>query len=146
MITIQQDKHFVVSAADGTEHWATKYIGEAYEWGVNDCWMFCRRVWEIEFGFVVPILSINNSSLRTITRVMANDGERLNWTKESSPREGDAVLLAHSRFPSHIGIWVDADGGGVLHCQDEDGVIFNSRQALLRAGWIELQFFRRKQL
>ena len=127
-----------------TTHWAAQYIGEAYERGSNDCWAFCRRVWAEHFGMEVPVVSVDGSSLRAITRAFSHHPERMLWNAVEYPVEGDAVLLSHSRFPSHVGIWIDADGGGVLHCQDPMGVIFSSRAALQRGGWGRLQFYRRQ--
>ena len=125
------------------QHWAAQYIGEPYVPQENDCWAFCRRVWHTHFGLDVPVVAVNGTNLRAITRAFSYHPERDLWQPVESPIEGDAVLMAHSRFPSHVGIWVDADGGGVLHCQDPLGVIFSRRDALARAGWARLQFYRR---
>lgn len=124
-------------------HWATQYIGQPYVPQTNDCWAFCRRVWAEQFGLVVPVVTVNGSNLRAITRAFSYHEERALWQPVDVPVEGDAVLLAHTRFPSHVGIWIEVDGGGVLHCQDPLGVIFSRRDALARAGWSRLQFYRR---
>ena len=124
-------------------HWAEQYIGEPYEPQANDCWAFCRRVWHVHFGFDVPVVTVAGTNLRAITRAFSYHEERDQWQPVDVPAEGDAVLLAHSKYPSHVGIWIDADGGGVLHCQDPMGVVFSSRAALQRAGWARLQFYRR---
>lgn len=127
----------------GRKHWASDYIGDPYDAQTHDCWAFCRRVWAEQFNLAVPVVSVSAHSLRAITRAFSRHAERDLWTPVDTPQEGDAVLLAHSRYPSHIGIWVDADGGGVLHCQHPMGVVFSRRDALARAGWARLQFYRR---
>lgn len=124
-------------------HWAEQYIGDAYDPQTHDCWAFCRRVWAEQFALTVPVVTVNGSNLRAITRAFSHHEERALWAAVEVPQEGDAVLLAHSKYPSHVGIWVTADGGGVLHCQDPMGVVFSSRSALARAGWARLQFYRR---
>ena len=125
-------------------HWASDYIGLPYVPQQRDCWAFCRTVWSERFGLDVPVVEVNGYTLRSITRAFSHHPERALWNAVEYPREGDAVLLAHTRFPSHVGIWLDADGGGVLHCQDPLGVIFSRRDALERAGWARLQFYRRQ--
>ena len=124
-------------------HWATAYIGEPYVPQANDCWAFCRRVWAERFGLEVPAVALEVNNLRSITRAISRHPERLLWAPVEYPREGDAVLMAHNRYPCHVGLWVDADGGGVLHCVERSGVVFSNPQALERAGWARLQFYRR---
>ena len=124
-------------------HWAEQYIGDAYDAQTHDCWAFCRRVWSEQFGMTVPVVTVSAHNLRAITRAFSRHEERALWAAVEVPQEGDAVLLAHSTYASHIGIWVTADGGGVLHCQHPSGVVFSSRAALARAGWARLQFYRR---
>ena len=126
-----------------TTHWASDYIGQPYVRGEADCWAFCRRVWAERFGLEVPAVEVNGSNLRAITRAISHHPERLLWNPVEIPAEGDAVLMAHNRFPSHVGIWIEADGGGVLHCADPQGVIFTTRAQLAAAGWQALRYYRR---
>lgn len=51
-------------------------------------------------------------------------------------------LAAHARHPSHVGVWVDVDGGGVLHCINGAGVVFQPIKALKAGGWGHLEFYR----
>ena len=125
-------------------HWAEQYIGDAYDPQTHDCWAFCRRVWAEQFALAVPVVTVNGSNLRAITRAFSHHPERNLWQAVDVPQEGDAVLLAHTKYPSHVGIWVEADGGGVLHCQDGPGVVFTTRAALARMGWGRLQYYRRQ--
>jgi len=125
-------------------HWATSYIGEGYVPQHNDCWAFCRRVWQERFGIDVPVVSADVHSMVAVSHAFQRHAERVHWFEVESPREGDAALMSHCRFPSHVGIWIDVDGGGVLHCQYGIGVVFSSRAALSRSGWGRVQFYRRE--
>lgn len=124
-------------------HWAAAYIGEPWVPHDNDCWSFCRRVWRERFGFVVPVVDVDPLRTLAVAHALVHHGERANWIEVDTPEEGDAVLMAHNRHPLHVGRWVAADGGGVLHCDQNSGVVFNTRAALARNGWARLQFFRR---
>lgn len=124
-------------------HWAAHYIGEAYDRQENHCWSFCRRVWHDRFGFDVPAVPDDIGALRAVAQAFRDHDERRLWTAVEVPAEGDAVLMAHSRYPTHVGIWVDADGGGVLHCQEGCGVVFSSRASLAKNGWGRVEFYRR---
>ena len=103
-------------------HWAFDYIGQPWVAGDHDCRGFFRR------------------GLAGGRRQFA--GERANWVPVARPQEGDAVLLAHARHPSHVGLWVDADHGGVLHCVQGAGVVFQSLKSLKAMGWNHLEFYR----
>lgn len=128
-----------------TAHWASAYIGEDWVRGVNDCWGFCRRVWLEQFGLAVPIIDVDTENALMVAQAFRDHTERARWYEIIEPREGDAVLMAHYRYASHVGIWIDADGGGVLHCEKGAGVVFSTRQALARAGWRGLRFYRREE-
>lgn len=124
-------------------HWALAYIGEPWVAHSNDCWAFCRRVWAERFGLAVPIIEVDASRLATVAHAFRDNEERGRWQQVADPREGDAVLMAHCRHPSHIGIWIEADGGGVLHCIKGPGVVFMTPVAAARAGWSRMEFYRR---
>ena len=100
-------------------------------------------MWAEQFALAVPAVEVSGTNLRAITRAFSYHAERALWQPVEQPAEGDAVLLAHNKYPSHVGIWVEVDGGGVLHCQAPMGVVFSRRDALARAGWARLQFYRR---
>jgi len=122
-------------------HWAASYIGRAWVTREHDCWAFFREIQRVHFGRDVPAFDVDSLSLLACARAMAANPERQRWIATSTPIEGDAVLLAHSRHPSHIGVWLDVDGGGVLHCIEGAGVVFQSRASLAACGWGHLEFY-----
>lgn len=123
-------------------HWAFDYIGQPWVHGEHDCWGFVRRVQFERFGRVVPAFDVDAYNRMACARAVVANPERSNWILVAVPEEGDCVLLAHARHPSHVGLWVDADGGGVLHCLRGDGVVFQSIKALKASGWGHLEFYR----
>lgn len=128
-----------------TAHWAEQYIGQTWEAGTYDCWAFFRAVQRQQFGRHVPLVSVDATSLRDVAEAFRDHPERGAWHEVETPAEGDAVLMAHARYPSHVGVWVAVDGGGVLHCQKGCGVVFSSPQALRRAGWGHVRYYRREE-
>ncbi len=122
-------------------HWATTYIGDDWISGEHDCWGFARRVWREQFGWDVP--QVPSISLLADAKALSSHPERHNWTGVVTPKEGDAVLMGFGHRPHHIGIWCDADGGGVLHAVEGSGVIFQRPTALATAGWNILTLHRR---
>ena len=49
---------------------------------------------------------------------------RRRWALVGEAADGDCVLMRQARYPVHVGVWLDADGGGVLHCSGDCGVVF----------------------
>ncbi len=125
-----------------TSHWAETYIGQAWEAGAHDCWAFFRAVQREQFGRAVPVVDVDAMDLRAVARAFDEHPERAHWQPVDVPAEGDAVLLAHARYPSHVGVWVDVDGGGVLHCQRGDGVVFSRLSSLRISGWGRISYYR----
>lgn len=124
-------------------HWAAQYIGLPYAPPARDCWGFVRDIWRMHFGLAVPAITVVPGSLRAAMCAFRDHPERAAWEEVPVPEEGDAVLMAHNRHPAHVGVWVAADGGGVLHCQRPHGVMFSAPAALARAGWSRLHYYRR---
>lgn len=123
------------------DHWALPYIGMPWEAGakgpdVFDCWGFIVWVNRHHYGRDLPdIPPAAEGNLLALARKFRDHPERKRWHFTDTPKEGDAVLLRQSRHPIHVGIWLDLDGGGVLHCVKGNGVVFQTPQSLQMCAW-----------
>jgi len=127
------------------EHWASHYLGRPWVAGHNDCWAFFRRVQRERFARVVPVVEVDPGDVLSVARAFRDHQERQRWLLVETPEEGDAVLLYRTRYPTHVGVWIDADGGGVLHCVEGAGVIFTPRARLAACGWPQADFYRYRE-
>lgn len=125
------------------QHWAADYIGMPWDAQHNDCWMFVRAIWETHFGFAVPAIEIDSASALACRRTFAAHAERMNWIAVQEPAEGDGVLMGTSARPSHVGVWVAANGGAVLHCLQDHGVVCQNVTALKSMGLHVIGYYRR---
>ena len=123
-------------------HWAANYIGEEWVAGENDCWAFFRKIQQTHFGREVPPINVDTDSLRACVQTFVGHHERGHWHEVRQPVEGDAVLMSQGRLPTHVGMWVEIDGGGVLHSVKGAGVIFTSQAGLASTGYNILGFYR----
>ncbi len=123
-------------------HWAFDYIGTPWTRDGNDCWQFFRRVQAERFGRVIPAFDMASHRAVVCARAVAENPERANWRPVDRPQEGDAVLMAHASPATHIGLWIDVDGGGVLHCLNGPGVVFQKPAQLKAARWGHLEYYR----
>ncbi len=133
------------------EHWAKQYIITHRPW-VNgaqgpdsfDCWGLVRYVYKHHFNIILPTFDIDANCLKAVALAIA-DGQQ-HWQQVESPKDGDVVLLAHAKYPSHIGIWLDVDRGGVLHCVRKAGVVFSDLIKLRLSGWGHIEYYRHKDM
>lgn len=120
-------------------HWAERYILADWRWAENgqgpdewNCWAFVRHVLEREFGRSIPPLPLGDEP--AIRRTVAEWAPRREWRlQRGEPVESDLVLMRGMDL--HIGMWIEADGGGVLHCQRDRDVTFDNRRNLELVGF-----------
>lgn len=131
-----------------------KYIGIPWENGAQgpdayDCWSFFRDMQRTHFERELPIISVNANSIKTVISEFQSNDEYTNWEQVemfSQLEGGDAVLMSQSRYPSHVGIWIEVDGGGVLHCVQGSGVIFSSAVGIGRDGWSNVKLYKYRDI
>lgn len=130
--------------------WAAQYIGTPWEIGAQgprayDCLGFFRMVQRVHFGVDLPPVMTpacaDASAMDALVGLIGGRGEVDRWPAVQQPRHGDAVLVHR---PLHIGVWLDADGGGVLHCVEGIGVIFTADAAWRTSGFGRREYFRRE--
>lgn len=120
-------------------HWASEYIG--LPWSATGegpdtfhCWSFVRHVQDRRFGRALPSIPYEQD-IADLLRAFRDHPERRRWQAVEAPAEGDCVLMRQARYPIHVGLWLGVDGGGVLHCSRDSGVVFQRPHALSLNGW-----------
>jgi hypothetical protein len=116
-------------------HYALNYLGREYIPRVYDCWVLVCDVYREQYGLDLAAIQIDADNLRDVIRTFKTTDEFSNWDEVKEPIEGDVVLLKQSRHPIHVGVWINCDGGGLLHCVKGNGVVFQSRNGLRDSGW-----------
>lgn len=128
-------------------HWINDYIGLAWERGAKgpdrfDCLGLVQHVQSSRYGVPMPDISCGGGLL-SIMRAMRDPANWSGFAQVDAPGDGDLVRLFRNQYPDHIGIWVDVDGGGVLHSSQKNGVQFDTPFLLRSMGWERIEFFRR---
>lgn len=125
-------------------HWTDAYRGRAWtkEYTCGHLFVDVQRE---HFGLEVDIVDFDPLSVLSCVRALTRESAELgNWIKVDIPREGDAVQMSHAKNPHHLGVWIEADGGGVLHSLEGAGVVFMSRRSLRMNGWNIVAFRRHR--
>lgn len=126
------------------QEWS-QYIGIPWEAGAQgpdayDCWAFFRMVQARHFGIDVPAVVVQDyDDPRILVNLFRRHGENDRWVPVEKPVHGDGVIV---RNPLHAGVWLDVDGGGVLHCARGCGVIFTRDSAWSMSGFGRREFRR----
>ena len=124
-----------VAAAELTGLIGLPWVAGARGPEAYDCWGLFLAVQRQHFGRDLPEIPVDALNLRAVLDAFTAHPERQRWQLVSAAEEGDAVLMRQSRYPIHIGVWLDIDGGGVLHAVRHAGVVFQTLAALEAHGW-----------
>ena len=100
-----------------------------------DCWSCAKHIEELFFGRAMPSFTDPPSALRALAKLIKHHGHRAKWQRVDQPVHGALVELAHVREAFHIGVWLNVEGGGILHCNQRVGVAWDTQLKLQAAGW-----------
>ena len=107
-----------------------------------DCMSFTVMIQRKHFGVKMERVLVGNYDDGIgLFHLLNSCGERANWEPVKSPQHGDVVI---ARRPFHIGVWLDVDGGGVLHCLRGSGVVFTRDAAWAMSGIGRKTYFRHR--
>ena len=133
-------------------HWATKYIGIGWKFGGRDihtdgvdCYGLFRYIQKKHYNIQMSEINITKYNFYNVVKEFKNAVELKSWYEVDTPQDGDAVLLRIAKYPNHVGVWIeDGETVGVLHSVEKTGVMFSSKQNLLKAGWKISRYYRHK--
>jgi cell wall-associated NlpC family hydrolase len=123
-------------------------LGVKYESGsmgpdTFDCWGLVRHIQKEAFGRDLQIIEPPSDKVRDLIKFIKEHPEHQNWEKVDHPTHGGVVELSNSFHPNHVGVYLDIDGGGILHCSVA-GVTFDPLIILKASGWRRFNFYKYK--
>lgn len=105
--------------------------------GQFNCWGLLRDVQHRFFGIDLPPTSLGDAMAALYGKKMTSG----DWVVVDEPFHGAGVLMRAGAEP-HCGVWLDFDGGGVLHCERGAGIRWQRGQDLRVSGYSNLKFYR----
>ena len=121
--------------SENIHHWAVEYIGKRYEPGSTgpdsyDCWGLMYCVYKTVFGILLPEYpGITLVSLSTQCEVIQHD-IATSWEEVELPFDGCGIAMSKQSAIHHVGVYITADGGRVLHATENAGVVTNTFRQL----------------
>ena len=135
------------------QHWANRYLGKPWEKAAEgphayDCYGLVRAIYRDFLQIDLPLFDIAAMSPVAIRRDMHTEAGSGRWQPldfDTEPlRDFDVLLMSYAKRAHHVGIWVEVDGGRVLHALEGAGVVAPSWHSLPMSGWRVIEAYRRK--
>jgi hypothetical protein len=124
------------------------YIGKKWEEGAAgpdsyDCHHLVLEIAHKFYNKKLPSVEVNAASLLDVVKKITKDKVWEQFEKLDNPEDGCLVKLFTATNPNHIGVYIDIDGGGVIHSLRGIGVVFDS-VFMLKNIYAQLEFYRFK--
>lgn len=131
-------------------HWAFDYLGKAYRVGTYgpdtfDCWGLVCDVYKKHLGVPLVEASVKDGYPRAVMQEVNNHPQRPFFEEVKILEEFDICFLSRGGRPFHVGIYLDVDGGGLLHADEGSGVCFHKLDKIRDHGWQITGFYRFNQ-
>lgn len=124
-----------------THDWVEDYLDKPFEelsYGPDsfDCYGLVWHVLHTQAGIDLPRFDdIEYQAARINAEISRQAGNVDDWeTIQGTPQQFDVVVLRRAGESHHVGVWLDVDGGLVLHAT-RTGVLATSLAALYRMNY-----------
>jgi hypothetical protein len=118
------------------DEWVNDVIGKKwkeYATGPDcfDCWGIVCHGFKHKQGIQLDRhLEIPTLNPIAFHKVVSKEIKTGNWQQLQQPEDGCLILMSAGRLWHHVGMWLDINGGRLLHSQDGIGVSLNSKHSL----------------
>ena len=129
-------------------HWAIDYLGKPWVSGGRgpdcfDCWGLVCDIYQKQFEIELsPFEGYNPKDLRRTNEEIEKQGVLGEWIKLDEPEDNCLVLMSKNKAFHHIGIFIDIDGGKVIHACDGANVLIQHFHKVELSGFVKFAFYR----
>ncbi|WP_390679464.1 NlpC/P60 family protein [Burkholderia anthina] len=103
-----------------------------------DCWGLLVWIQREHFDIRLPERAIDPGVMRDLYRTEVDAGR---WRIVPHPFDGCGVLLRGGDQP-HVGVFLQNDGGGVLHAAEGAGVVYTPKRYLGEVGYARATWYK----
>ena len=123
-----------------------EYIGLKWESGSSgpmtyDCQGLVTHIQKQIYNKTMPDVKVNADNLFSVVKAITKNKIWEQFEKIQSPEDGCIVKMFTAKNPSHLGVYIDADGGGVLHSVRHQGVAWD-KMFVLKKTYAQIEFWR----
>ena len=134
---------------DEDTSFALSLIGKPWVSGASgpdsfNCWGLVRYCFAERKGIILPQFSgIDEVSLSKLVRTAESQALE-HWEEILKPEHFAVVGMSTNLRISHVGLWLDIDGGGIFHSSSGSGVVFQSIQTIRQNGIQLFKFYKKR--
>lgn len=146
-------KHIIPrSKTNNLQAYVNSLINQPWTKEARHCWRFVREAAKELYGIDVPlVLEVAPGGFegrKSKRKLWKEHPERANFDEIANPVDGAIVLMRRpfvlpGNF-DHAGLYIDVDGGGILHCDAPQGVCFDSLREIELRRWVPSYFVRKQ--
>jgi len=120
------------------------YLGIPYKEGgmgpdSYNCWGLLRHIQTTYFDTNMPIAPIGDAE--RCQQMFKDHVEASVWAVDEVPQHGYGALMRGGNNP-HVGVYLEFDGGGILHALEGVGVVFTPITDLGFHGYARVTYYR----
>jgi len=105
------------------EHMGCRWKAHAYGPDSFDCWGFVYHIFKTVKGIEIERYQyVDPHNRKNVANAFCDNVNVVTWEKLEKPLEFSVVLLGRSKYPTHCGIYLNVDGGVIVHCSERGGV------------------------
>lgn len=109
------------------EH-VNELLGRPYEAGATgpdsfDCYGLARHLQAVFFGRELPLFTMPAEAGRfAVASAISVHPERTRWVEVAEPQDGAIAVMSRQDVGFHLGVFLDIDGGIIVHAIEIQGV------------------------
>lgn len=126
--------------------WVNDYLNKSFEelaYGPEkfDCFGLVWHVNKHQNNTELPRFDSIDYQIDRINAEINSQALSADWQKVTTPQEFDCVVMRRAGEAYHVGVWLDVDGGKVLHATQK-GILCNDLGGLHRMSFNNISYYR----
>ena len=127
-------------------NWITTYLGQPWINGQQDCWQLVRDVYRNQLQIDLPQIVVDAKNLRAVLTEMESSPHLSDWISINKPEHWSLVFWSQHTRPSHVGVYLNVDGGRILHNTQRTGTVCQPVHDMSQQGWCHPRYYRYRKL
>lgn len=126
--------------------YVSRLINQPWARDGRHCWQMVREVQRDLFGrelpVVVEVAPVGSEGLHAKHKLFSTHAELANWREVATPTHGAVAIMSRGVLTmfTHAGVYLEIDGGGILHTAAPHGGVFDSLLELHARRWKPIYF------
>lgn len=124
------------------------WISGGYGPDSYDCWGLVWAVYTQQYDIPLPRFpEVDAKDHLRVSRELLKGKDHTSWETTSAPLSGDVVLMGQGKYPTHVGIYLENDGGVILHATDRGSVVITGVKNLQSQFYLKtMGYYRHREM